>query len=195
LIKTVIALLIAAMATFVIVAGCGSGDNSNDAAEGANSGSTTVRTSEPEPGRPSEPGDPILTTSLTKAQFIERATGICQASWADMAKNFALYLRTRQGSKASKGQQFAYGARNNFLPHMQFWFDDIAYLGASKGEKPEVEDMLDALQQAVWSGGERRITSPEQMSLIFSSFNRLAALYGLDGCLVDEAALEALYAN
>jgi hypothetical protein len=168
------ALLIAAIAAITTL-GCG-GDGSDGTSKQDRDLSTVPRI-----------GLPVFTGSLTKAQFIARSNEFCRESWADMLQEAARHRRER-ASKASEAELFAYSSRYSFLPHIQFWFDDISYLGAPKGEEEQVEDMLKALQWAVYSGEERRIASIELMTAVFSSFNRLAREYGLDECLVDRGA-------
>ena len=99
----------------------------------------------------------------------------------------------------SETQLFAYSARTNFLPHIQFWFDDISYLGEPMGAKPEresmimvlqPEDTLKILQLSVFSGEEQRVSDAKQLAAIFSSYDRLARKYGLNDCLVEETSFE-----
>jgi hypothetical protein len=128
-------------------------------------------------------GLPVYINSLTKEQYLQQADRICRKSWADLLGYFVKYRRQRAG-KDSEAAIFAYAAQEYFLPSAQFWFDDVSYLGAPRGDEEEVEDMLKALQLAVHSAEELRIPSPRVLVAAFSSFNRLAREYGLDACVV-----------
>lgn len=169
----------------VFAAGCGSKGQQGTVRTGA--GTVTAET-----------GLPLNPSSLTKAQFLVRANRLCRESWAAMRKEFSQF-RAERGSGMSDAQLFAYSARNNFLTHIQFWFDDISYLGAPTGVKSETESMmqilqpedtLKALELAVFSGQERRVSDAKQLGAIFSSYDRLARKYGLDDCLVEETSFE-----
>lgn len=130
-----------------------------------------------------EPGLPVHVTRMDKSDYIARANRLCRVSTADMRKRYT-QLNQEKRSQRSARQIFAEATRNNFLPHMQFWFDDISYLGAPRGDKEEIEAMLEVLQLAVFSGEEHRITGSAELAAAFSSFTRLARQYGIDECLV-----------
>lgn len=85
-----------------------------------------------------------------------------------------------------EGKPFAAASKNIFLPSLQIQFDDIQYIGAPEGEEAQVEEMIGALQLAVFSAQEQTVSSPAQMAKIFADFNRLALAYGLDSCPVEE---------
>ena len=121
-------------------AGCGGGDDASDASD------TTVRSKS---GLPIEAaaGLPLRPNFLTKVQYTARANAICRESWADMLEELDRERRSRSG--VSEEDLFASISQNSFVLHMQFWFDDISYLGTPKGEKSELEAMLEALQLAV----------------------------------------------
>lgn len=167
------ACLAGALLATMLASGCG-GSSSGDSAEDA-------------VNRPSEPGIelPLALVSLSRAQYLTQANALCRRSWADMLTKFA---RGRNDFEGSEAQLFAYYSRNSFLPHMQFWVDDIVYLGAPEGEPEPYEAALEALQAAVYEGQERRISSPAQIATIFADFNRRARQAGYDECLVEEGS-------
>jgi hypothetical protein len=102
-----------------------------------------------------------------------------------MLKNYAYYRRKWDVNKAEiKGRHFAYLTRNIFLGHMQFWFDDISYIGTPDGERDQLEAMLETLQAAVHRGDEQRVSSPRALASLMGGFSRLARSYGLDECVV-----------
>jgi hypothetical protein len=184
-IKDVTALLIAVVTIALLISGCGDGDgDSTEAGDRAGSDGNPRRIVKLEP----EIGLPLMVNSLTKSEYLARANKICRVSTADMVKQFARYRR-QQGSNQSQSEQFAYMARNVFLPHIQFWFDDITYLGAPRGgNKSQLEIVLQELQVAVHVGEAQSITSARQLVDVLSTFNRAARRYGLDGCLLDETS-------
>jgi hypothetical protein len=170
-----VALLIIAISSTLLAIGCGSEDGSSEA-----------RGSNVTP----EVGLPLHYSSLTKAQYLVRANRICEASWTEMVGRFADAQR-QQGPNADQAKMFAYSSQTSFLLHMQFWYDDISYLGAPKGDKHRVEEMLKALQLAVVIGEEWHIPNATLYSAIFSTFSRLARQYGLDECVVSANFFES----
>jgi len=130
--------------------------------------------------------------TLQKQEYLARANRICRQSWESMRKDSAYDRSHELPGTPRRSQVFAHLSRSSFLPHIQFWFDDISYLGAPKGDRALVEDMLKVLQLSVYSGEERRITSPAMISAVFGGFNRLARAYGLKSCIADANAFEEL---
>jgi hypothetical protein len=176
-------LLIFALTASLVAAGCGDDDDTPDGTTPVAARIPTVR---PDglPVRP-ETGLPLRINALTKSEYLARSNKVCRESWVAMLQEFDRYKRER-GSSETDAELFAYVSKNSLLSFIQFWFDDISYLGAPKGEKQQVEQMLEALQLAVFGGEEQRISNPALFSAVFSSFNRLASEYGLDECVVDE---------
>lgn len=163
-----IAALAAVLAIAAIATGCGGSSGEN------------ARTSET-----TGPNTSVTTSSITTAEYIDRANGVCDEAWPRM-----LYSFERRYGGTLKGKPFAAASKNIFLPSLQIQFDDIHYIGAPEGEQEQVEEMVDALQAAVYSGEKQTITLPAQMVKIFAKFNRLASQYGIDSCPVEEASFQ-----
>lgn len=175
-------LLLVVVLTALLGVGCG-GD-----AAGDGEGTTATARSEAR-AADAETGLPLFLSKRTKAEFLERANEICRVGWNVLRKQFA-HIQEKRGPRLNRKELFAFATKYNFMPHIQFWFDDITYLGLPEGEKrKEIEDMLYALQLAVFSAGERRVTDSDELSAVFSSFNRLAREYGLDECFVEGDSL------
>lgn len=124
--------------------------------------------------------------SVSKAEYVKRASGVCEKSWKGMLESFQ-----QRYQSVTHGEKFAEASQNIFLTGMQFWFDDISYIGAPKGEKDRIEALLTALQLAVFQGEEEHIVSTGQFSATFAEFNRLARQYGLNSCLVHKTSFSA----
>lgn len=164
--------LLALLAFIVLVlAGCGS-----DTEDSADTPSTVSNQRPPTRAI----GLPLLNGSLTQAELVDRANRRCGSSWPIMRQEYARFVANHGPEVAS-----ARLSKVTIPGHAQFWFDDITYLGAPKGEKTELEDIFKALQLAVYVGEEQEDPSPAQLSAIFGSFNRLAREYGLGQCVVD----------
>jgi hypothetical protein len=172
----VVATALAAVVAIVAVSGgCGGSEDDN-----AQSKAGAAQPVKPETGLPLRP------SRYSSAEFIRRANKLCRESYAAMFKEFR--YREKHRPPMSDSRVFARESSNNFLPHMQFWFDDITWLGAPDGKKTEAEQMLEALQLAVYAGQDRRIEDAAELVAIFASYTMLAREYGLDDCLVEERA-------
>lgn len=118
--------------------------------------------------------------SIDKALYLERANDICQRGRNEMPKGFDGRYRN-----VNSGKNYTEATENIFLPGIQLWFDDIAYLGAPPGEKAQVEKFLTAMQRAVYASEAQHIDFSRQLIAQFADSNRLARAYGLDSCLVE----------
>jgi hypothetical protein len=170
--------MVVALMAIIVAAGCG-GDSDK--------GSTATRDLSTVP----RIGLPVFISSLTKQQYLAQANGRCRESWADMSIDIP-FQRRAQRAELNDSQRFAYFSRTSFFPRVQFWFDDISYLGAPRKDRVQIEDILKALQWAIFSGEEQHITSPELMVAVFGSFNRLARAYGLHECIINKESLQPL---
>jgi len=155
-------------------AGC-AGGSPND-----NTGTRSVNTT-----APVVPG----TQSLAEGRFLLSAGSICDASWARMLISYRDY-RQKYSSKMSNRQLFANASQEVFLPSMLFWPDDIGYLAIPEEDAKQIKAMLAAMQQAVDSGQEQRVSSPKRFAAIFNRSNRLARRYGLHSCTVTESSFD-----
>jgi hypothetical protein len=121
----------------------------------------------------------VVRPSLTKANYLAQANAKCKESIAQMSESV----------KRSGTVSFAEKSQRIYLPGMQFWFDDIHYLGTPAGDAGQIEAMLQALQLAVWRGEEQGVSSAARLSALFNTFSRRARRYGLDACIVRPGSL------
>ena len=131
----------------------------------------------------------MKTSSYNTERYVERANKICERSWRQMHERFARF-RQEQSPHTSDEEVFEEASQNIFLAGMQFWFDDISWIGVPKGDERGVEGMLDTMQQAIFDGQEQDISTPAQLVAVFDSYNQLAQQYGVDSCLVEAASFE-----
>jgi hypothetical protein len=152
-------LLAIGAAIAVLAGGCGEGDGSADDATDADEISV--------PWGPSVLG------------YVDATNKICRENWAHVKRSFA-----ERYDYASRGKRFDEAAQNVFLPSLQLVFDNVSYLGAPVGDKPQIEEMLISLQLAVFKGQEGTVTSLGQLETLFDRFNRRARAYELNACSV-----------
>jgi hypothetical protein len=134
----------------------------------------------------------VTTGSLSKAQFVARSNRICRNTWRRIDRRIAGFQARRQG-KADQATLFAQATHSYILPGIQVAiFDDLHLLGAPEGESGEIERTIGSLQAGIDRSQKRRITSVPALETEFADFNRFAAWYGLDRCLVTGSQLPAV---
>ncbi len=118
--------------------------------------------------------------SIGKTLYLKRANNVCQRGRNQMPRSFEGRYRN-----VNRGKLYTEATANIFLPGIQLWFDDIAYLGAPSGDKAQVEKLLTAMQRAVYASEAQHIDFSGQLIAQFAESNRLVRDYGLDSCLVE----------
>jgi hypothetical protein len=137
----------------------------------------------------------MTTASIDRGQFLALVKGICRTAWMEIGDDFADYRRTEH--QQSRGKQgFADAAQASLLASIDFHiFDAIRILGAPKGEKRAIEEIIGPMQFAVESGQRQspsRLYSLVRVSNLFRDYNRRARQYGLGDCVVNQAHLHEI---
>jgi hypothetical protein len=145
-----------ALAIATIAAGCGGGSSSSSAGESS--------------------------SSLTKEQFIAKASTICSADRGDIGKQFTTYIKQHQG-QGSQEEVFAGMMKAILLPNIE---EDIAKLRALEpppGDKARIEAFLDAQQKAVDEmSNVKRLSEGPAGERYLEPASRLAKAYGIKSC-------------
>jgi hypothetical protein len=169
-------------ATGVLVGGCGSGD------EDAGGGASTVRSGSP-PGAESEKsasseGSPERgpgAKRITKAAFIKKADGICDATVDRISVETASAL---QGADSSGADRVAVETRlvSSFLvPALRGEVEQIQALGSPPGDEEEIDSILAAIENLIERAEARPATiaaNPDS----FAKANEVAERYGVGFC-------------
>lgn len=154
--KRLIALLCGACALALLAAGCGGG------------------------------GDETTTTaSLSKAQFIKKADGICASAEKEVEGEFESFAKEH---KLSEKQPPSHGeseeaATSILIPSIEGQVEDIRALGAPAGEEEKVEELLTAVEDALDKAKQDPAAFIEtEGEGDFAHANKLAREYGLTVC-------------
>jgi hypothetical protein len=161
---------LAAFMVFVLLAvaaGCGGGDGSGSESKSVGDKST-VNTH---------------TGSLSKKEFIRKAGAICLAAHERSAAEFAKYVNDHEVPTSGPGliAKATDVVAKVFVPVYELQIEKINALGAPKGDLPQVNTMLTAMQQGI----ERAKQHPLQFirrPTAFSRASKLATAYGLSAC-------------
>ena len=155
--KRIIGLLTAVMAVALIVAGCGSGDDSTDES----------------------------TASLTKAEFLKQGNAICAAGNKEINTEFEKFFKENEFSKKKQPTQaqLEEAAEEIAIPSIRKQIDGVRALGAPSGEEEQVNEIVDTAEEALEEGEEdpAALVSEENGNL-FAKANKLANAYGLTAC-------------
>jgi hypothetical protein len=119
-------------------------------------------------------GDSSSTSALTKQEFIAQADAICKKGNQTVDKEGQKFF----SQKGADPEQFV---NKVFVPTIQSELDDVGALMPPAGDEDEVQNLLDAAQQAL----DKVKQDPalfEQGQGPFKEANQLAADYGLKEC-------------
>lgn len=127
--------------------------------------------------------------ALSRAQFTARINRACRERWPRIRKFFVEYTAL-EDPKLNGRERFDEAVRESLLNSIDFHiFDSIHMLGAPKGERGQIEEMIGALQLTIERGQKLHIYSLDQLLAQFAAFNRQARAHSLDDCLINPAHL------
>jgi hypothetical protein len=128
-------------------------------------------------------GGSIETSSLSKTQFIKRATELCQRERAGIVRASAAYVAEHQSDGLPAGELAASGVQEVVMPVVEAQIEAVRELGAPAGDEAEVGAMLEAQQDAVDRVKELETMNPnEGVVEHFEQAIRAYEAYGLNGC-------------
>jgi hypothetical protein len=150
-----IALLAGACALALFAAGCGGGD------------------------------DTSTTASLTKAQFIKKADGICESAEGKLNGEFESFAEKHNLSEKQppNHKEAEEAATTILIPSIEGQVQDIRALGAPEGDEGQVDELLTAVEDALDTAREDPAEFIESEGEgEFAAANKKAREYGLKAC-------------
>ena len=119
----------------------------------------------------------VAATSISKQEFVARAEEIC-------ARGRLRGLRYEPvGDDESEREALASAIDATLLPALGEVVDEIYALGAPAGGRQRIEDLLNALQQAVDEAEEFDEPTLEQVEKLLAPPGALARKQGLEACV------------
>jgi hypothetical protein len=182
--KRVVMLLLAVLA--MAAAGCG-GDDGDDSGNSANAGDSggAAETRSDEDGASdedtttsSDSQEPLTASSLSKAQFIEKANAICTSR----VKQIETELASSQKGGAGSGNPDEAAVVEIALPGIQAEIEEIQALGAPRGDVEEVEAFLTVLQSGLDLIDRQAQPTVQGFVGALDSAEKAASKYGLEAC-------------
>jgi hypothetical protein len=134
---------------------------------------------------------PAADPPLSKAQFVTRVNRLCREAWPAIRRNLAAY-KSGQDPRLSPQRRFRQAVGQSLVPEVKGRiFDRMMALGAPQEDRPELEEVMRWLGEAIEIGqgahGGFPITSPVVVWDLFDVFNPLSYRYGLGECPVNAA--------
>jgi hypothetical protein len=160
--------VLAAIAAFALVAGCGGG--------------STARSSESTP--------PVTTSSLSKAEYVKAADAGCVKKKKGLLESASDYLGKRVSEGVERRVALADLGRAVMLPSVEAEVAVIRKLGAPAGDEGEIEAILAAEQQAI--DQVKRLKEAKSVYKIvrhFYAVDRMLFGYGITECTNFKGAL------
>lgn len=174
------ALLTAALIVGLLVAGCGGGGNSgaNSVQGGSDSGSASSNPGSTSSGSPQKTTE---TKTIAKAEFIQKANAICQATIQKVLGEAAPAL-----AKAPEGSQDRPAVERELAskvmaPALRGEIEQVQALGTPPGDGQQIEAILNAIQGLAEVGEENPAEMVRNKNLFTPPAN-LAERYGIDSC-------------
>jgi hypothetical protein len=143
------------LAIAMIAAGCGGGDDSTS-----------------------------TTAALTKAQFLKQGNQICAEGNKEIDAGFEEFaeesnLKKNQEPTQAQKEEIA---ETILLPSVTRQVEGVGDLGAPSGEEEQVEEIIDAAEEAIEEGEEDPAALVSEGEGSFAKANKLAGEYGLTAC-------------
>jgi hypothetical protein len=160
-------LLAASIAIVAMIAGCG-GDDST----ASNSQST------------SDAVVAVTTSSLSKPEFIKKASAACREEKKGLVGEASAYLNKHSSTGLPNGTVIAHMAQAVLVPTIEAEMVAIRKLGAPAGDEEQVETMLGAQQKALDEVAElKEAKSLEAVLAKFADAAKQLEAYGFTACV------------
>ena len=129
------------------------------------------------------------TASLTKAEFLKQGNAICAAGNKEINAEFEKFFKEKEFSKKKQPTQaqLEEAAEEIAVPSIRKQIDGIRALGAPSGEEEQVNEIIDAAEEALEEAEEDPAALVnEENGNLFAKANKLTNAYGLTACGEEE---------
>lgn len=161
-------LIFAAALITLSAAGCGGGGDSQESASQGEAGGGEIT---------------VQSGSLSKADFIKRASAICVATSEKSRNGFIAY--SQENNVPASGPGLAAKASDFvntvFAPVFQEQIDKITSLGAPNGDEEQVSALVNAMQQGLEEGKQQPLLLIKGDPFL-NRASKMAVAYGLPAC-------------
>jgi hypothetical protein len=131
-------------------------------------------------------GEGAATTSITKAEFIEKANAVCVKTHEQVETKFAAYAKGLAGKEPTTPTAVAATqaevVETILNPAKEQEVDELRSLGAPSGDEAQVEAIVDSLAEGVGKAEKHPGPALENGDEAFGKAERLAREYGLASC-------------
>jgi hypothetical protein len=174
--------MLVAAAVVAMLMGCGGGDDDSGGGVPSTSGSTSTAGS----GSSSESssgGPPVTTSSLSKAEFIKKATVACELERKNLVTEVTDFMS--EGLKEGKNEKalIASMAKVVMVPTVEAEMDAIRTIGVPAGDEDEIEAILATEQGGIEE--VKQLKSADDLEEIedhFTEATKKFRAYGFEAC-------------
>ena len=155
--ERLVALLIGATITALIVGGCGSG---GDESESKN----------------------VTVSSISKAQFIKKVNTICKKGNEKIHSDYLEFSHEKNDNPTPSKAEYTEFVNRVVMPNVTREIDEIRTVGAPEGDEERVEEIIVALEEGLEKTRENPQLALSANREIFAEAIKFAAAYGLTIC-------------
>lgn len=164
----------------MIAAGCGGDDDGGDAAAPASTAATGS-----EGGDEGEAPPALAASSLSRAQYVQRANALCARAQKARQRAAADYQRDEDVDEV---ESFVAVLREVYAPTLAEQAADLRALGSPRGGEEQVEAILASMEATAEALGRLREIPDVALDRAAVRAERLARAYGLDTCAAETAS-------
>ena len=124
----------------------------------------------------------VTASSLSKAQYIQKANAVCEKGTKQIATDFAVFLKEKESVKEPTEADYVQLFNTVVAPNVEREIDELRELGAPKGDEKEVEAILQAREESIQIAEEDPEAIIENSDKVFARASKVAAGYGLKTC-------------
>jgi hypothetical protein len=136
-------------------------------------------------GDESAGGSELTTSSLSKAEYIEKADAICKETEDRLLADYETYIREKQGQIQSNLSEAEYAefARVVVVPNLEREIEEIRALGTPEGDEAQLEEFIRTVEAGLGRAEEEpRLVAAKNGEQVFRSGTQIAKAYGYKVC-------------
>jgi hypothetical protein len=130
-------------------------------------------------------GDDGATASISKAEFVKQANGICAKTQQQLESEFAAYVQSQAGREPQGEDAVAARvdvAKTILIPAKQQEVEEFRALGAPAGDKGQADAIIEAMEEGVQKSQQAPAATVIDSTKAFGRSEALADEYGLSQC-------------
>jgi hypothetical protein len=116
--------------------------------------------------------------SITKPQFIAKATRLCNRAKAKMATEFVSFIQ-KNGTDPKARQE---AVETILIPHLRTQIEELGALPVPAGDEEEISNFLSTLEEVTDKIEDEKISGNVELGEALIPAGRIAERYGMNDC-------------